>query len=545
MRARRLVLGTAAALVAAGAASASCSSILGLEPPPTGDAASAGEDSGVPLDATTGDAAGEAAVPEGGTDAASEAAVCLGLDAGDGSTTYYTFANAVIDDAGTHPWTYFEPSNVNTLSRDFQGGAFDGRYVYFAPNGSGTVTRYDTHGSFTTFASWTTFDTTTLSPNAAGFDGAVFDGRYVYFVPGHSAAGYTGVVARFDTTMAATFTAGAPAWSTFDMGTLPVPDGGLPTVGFGGATFDGEYVYFAPYYDGTVHLSRAVRYNPEGGPPSGPLDAGEGGAGEAGTHDGGDAGPSDGGAHDAGDASIPEAGSNDAGDAGPPAFAVASQFSTYDLSTRNANAAGFLGALFDGQSVYTVPYGNNAGSDGVVMRYAIDAGFTSSGSWTPFDLTDVSADAIGFMGAAFDGRFVYLVPHVKTIVARFDTQSGNVATKNAWSTFDISTVTAPDAGPPSYSGGAFDGRFIYFVPNPSATGANGVVRYDTWSSFTSPCAWSLHDTSQDVAAATDYYGAVYDGQYLYLVTKGTWVARYETKSNSAMPPLPAFYGSFY
>jgi len=62
--------------------------------------------------------------------------------------------------------------------------------------------------------------------------------------------------------------------------------------------------------------------------------------------------------------------------------------------------------------------------------------------------------------------------------------------------------------------------------------------------FTSPCAWSLHDTSQDVAGATQYYGAVYDGQYLYLVAKGTWVARYETKSNNSMPPLPAFYGSF-
>jgi hypothetical protein len=42
-----------------------------------------------------------------------------------------------------------------------------------------------------------------------------------------------------------------------------------------------------------------------------------------------------------------------------------------------------------------------------------------------------------------------------------------------------------------------------------------------------------------------YYGAVYDGQYLYLVPKGTWVARFDTKTPGSMPALTGYNGSFY
>jgi hypothetical protein len=134
------------------------------------------------------------------------------------------------------------------------------------------------------------------------------------------------------------------------------------------------------------------------------------------------------------------------------------------------------------------------------------------------------------------------VPHVKTIATRFDTQGGSFTSKTPWSTFDISTVApASDAGAPSFSGAGFDGRFVYYVP--ALTG--GVVRYDTWSAFTDSCAWSSHDISLDVAGAVSYYGAVYDGQYLYLVPKGTWVARFDTKTPNAMPSLAGYNGSFY
>jgi hypothetical protein len=548
MRSRRTLVVAFALVAALAGAAAACSNILGLEPPPIGDGGAP------PVDATTGDAPGsDAPGPgvDGGTlDATGDAQVCTPLDGGgDGPTTYFPFNQTIIDDAGDHTWQFFEPDSVNPLSRNFQGGVYDGRYVYFAPSVSGTVTRYDTRASFVAGSSWTTFDTSTLNANAQGFGGAVYDGRYVYFVPSHAPSGYVGLLVRFDTQQAASFTTGGAAWSTFDMGTLPVPDGGLATTGFSSGVFDGNAVYFAPYFNG-VHLSRVVQYSPDGGlPESGVAEAGtsDGGidAGDSGLHDGGsdagDSGLHDGGS-DAGDAG--DSGPHDSGavEAGPPGFASASQFSTFDLSTRNASAAGYLGALFDGQYVYMVPYNGNAGLSGLVARYDTDASFVSGASWTIFDVTEVNASSAGFAGAAFDGRFVYLVPHVKTIATRYDTQGGSFTTKTPWSTFDVSTVVpTTDAGAPSFTGAGFDGRFIYYVP--ASTGA--VLRYDTWSTFTEACAWSTHDISQDVAGAVAYYGAVYDGQYLYLVPKGTWVARFDTKTPGSMPALTGYNGSFY
>ncbi len=80
----------------------------------------------------------------------------------------------------------------------FLGGALDGRYVYAAPNGGGTVERYDTIAGF-----WRTFDLTTVSAGASGFIGAAFDGRYIYLVPGaclgpSQLGANASVIARFD-----------------------------------------------------------------------------------------------------------------------------------------------------------------------------------------------------------------------------------------------------------------------------------------------------------------------------------------------------------
>ena len=89
----------------------------------------------------------------------------------------------LIDYAEDAPRDFYAPSSVNTLSHDFQGGVFDGRYVYFAPIGNGTITRYDTQGSFETSGRRGRRSTRRRSARPQGFSGAVYDGRYVYFVP--------------------------------------------------------------------------------------------------------------------------------------------------------------------------------------------------------------------------------------------------------------------------------------------------------------------------------------------------------------------------
>jgi hypothetical protein len=506
-------------------AGAACSTLLDLQAPPipddggTSDATMSGDDGG--------DGGREGASGDGPSgDASPDVVMCLGLDASPppdaaSDARYYALKNGPTSDGGPGTWTFFEPSTVDTNARNFQGGTFDGRYVYFAPDSNGTVTRYDTQGSFIGNAAWTTFDTTTLSPAAQGFSGAVYDGQYVYFVPYHSVAtGYEGLVVRYDTHGA--FAGGGPAWTVFDTNTLPVPNGGPTLAGFNGGVFDGRAVYLAPYFDGT-RQSGVARYAIEGGtvPEAGATTD----AGDSGTHDGGDAG---------------------AAEAGPPEFGTASQWSWFDMSTLNDNAAGYLGGAFDGRYLYLVPYTNNAGASGVVARYDTDASFVSNGAWSFFDTSGIDTSSVGFIGAAFDGRYLYLVPHSKTIVTRYDTLAGSIDKTSAWSTFDVSQIVYVDGGTASFSGAAFDGRFVYLVPSTAAGQSFGVVaRYDTWSTFEATCAWTAYDISELNAAAIGYYGAIYDGQYLYFAPKGTVVARFDTKTPGAMPTLPAFNGSFY
>ncbi|HEY8086768.1 MAG TPA: hypothetical protein VIF09_02965 [Polyangiaceae bacterium] len=496
--------------------SAACSAILGLEAPPEGSGADASTDT-TTSDGTTGN---EGGTPEGSTgDAGTDGPVCLPLDAGGlGNVTYNALHNAVLPEGGT-TWEFFEPNSVSAGAHDFLGGTFDGRYIYFAPNSTSTITRYDTTQGFQTGASWSVFDAHALVPAGVGFEGAVFDGHYVYFVPDHLPGAYTGTVVRFDKN--GSFTNNGPQWSVFDLTTLPFADAGS-LVGFGGGTFDGQNVYFAPLQDQAMHLSRVIRYTPAlAGDGGGPVEAGV-------TGDAGDAG------HDGG---VPEA--------GPPVFSTAAAFSSFDLTIKDNAAAGYLGGTFDGHFTYLAPLVNNSTSHGLVARYDTTSGFTTGPAWGVFDLTVVNAGAIGFNGAAFDGRYVYLVPHNRTIVARYDTKDGVLQHAAAWSTFDMSTVTPADAGTPAFSGGAFDGRFVYFVPNlAGGQGSGGIVRYDTYSTFGDTCAWTYFDVSSLVAGATSYFGAVYDGQYLYLVPRGTWVARFQSKNANVMPSLPAFSGSF-
>jgi hypothetical protein len=87
-------------------------------------------------------------------------------------------------------WTQFDLRGLNIAAEDaiyvqYFGSALDGRYLYFAPYAATTIAvRFDTSRSFTDPASWARFDLSTFNPGGLlGFQGAVFDGEYVYFVP--------------------------------------------------------------------------------------------------------------------------------------------------------------------------------------------------------------------------------------------------------------------------------------------------------------------------------------------------------------------------
>ena len=107
-----------------------------------------------------------------------------------------------------------------------------------------------------------------------------------------------------------------------------------------------------------------------------------------------------------------------------------------------------------------------------------------------------------------------------------------------------------------FAGGAFDGRYVYLVPEgntgtPASTGqfmSDGfIVRYDTSQPFGNAGSWSTFDVKAAFGTTVaGFFGAVFDGRYLYLVPEGnTTVARFDARTPAAMPALPAFHGSFF
>ena len=428
---------------------------------------------------------------KGGSDATIDAPLDVQSDASPDAPPdpYNDMTNASL-------WSSFDLAQVTSAAKyatGFFGVAFDGRYLYLVPNADstnyvpqGVMVRFDTTAPFTSNTSWSTFDTTTVNANADGFAGAAFDGRYVYLVPNFSSAGRSGLVTRYDTT--AGFTAAA-SWSTFDTTSV-----NPSSKSFIGATFDGRFVYFVPYYNGAYNGVTA-RYDTTA------------------------------------------------------AFGSAGSWSTFDISSVNPNANGFVGAAFDGRFVYYVPLRTATAVDGVVARYDSTLSFVMPEAWSTFDATTVDTRAKGFEGAVFDGRYLYLVPYdagtnaYDGVVARFDTTASFTAIAS-WSTFDTANVNPAARG---FDFGAFDGRYVYLAPYFNNGALDGVVtRYDTTATFGASASWSTFDAASLNPNATGFEAAAFDGRYVYFVpSANSIIVRFDARSPPSMPKLPGWNGSFF
>ena len=164
-------------------------------------------------------------------------------------------------------------------------------------------------------------------------------------------------------------------------------------------------------------------------------------------------------------------------------------------------------------------------SDGVRLR---------GRSWTTFDTLQLGALAGGFQGAAFDGRYIYFVPWGDTSTGtplsiqgaplhhpRYDTMA-TFTTMASWATFDPSAVTSSNA----FVGAAFDGRYVYFSPGDYRGQA---LRYDTQASFAAGASWSSFDmTSLGGGAQSAFLGARFDGRYVYFIPSGGVLERFDT-----------------
>jgi hypothetical protein len=107
---------------------------------------------------------------------------------------------------------------VSARAKSFQGGTFDGRYVYMAPASDSVLVRYDTTQAFSATTSWSTFDLgqlgliTTGNGYGNGWGGVAFDGEYVYFAPNQSAFVDNAVALRFKAKTPASLSAFTPSF---------------------------------------------------------------------------------------------------------------------------------------------------------------------------------------------------------------------------------------------------------------------------------------------------------------------------------------------
>ena len=171
------------------------------------------------------------------------------------------------------------------------------------------------------------------------------------------------------------------------------------------------------------------------------------------------------------------------------------------------------GAAFDGQHVYFCPgYESIPGEpltegllSGKVMRMDTSATFKDAATYRVFDTTVLGPDAVCFDGGAFDGRYVYFVPLMHGVVVRHDTQ-GAFDDPSTWESFDAKPV-----GLGMNVGAVFDGRWLYFC----AYGHPSMVRYDTRRPFTDPNSWEQYDAANTDGLDTGGFdGGFFDGRYI-------------------------------
>ncbi|MEE2872485.1 MAG: hypothetical protein VX893_06175, partial [Candidatus Latescibacterota bacterium] len=89
-----------------------------------------------------------------------------------------------------------------------------------------------------------------------------------------------------------------------------------------------------------------------------------------------------------------------------------------------------------------------------------------------------------------------------------------------FSAFDAAAIGGlPTRG---YFGAVFDGRYVYFVPEQhgeEGMPTHGIVlRYDTHGEFADRSSYSAYDAGEtDGLQTRGFYGAIFDGRYVYFV----------------------------
>ena len=160
----------------------------------------------------------------------------------------------------------------------------------------------------------------------------------------------------------------------------------------------------------------------------------------------------------------------------------------------NKEANAFVGAVFDGQGIWMIPYA----ADRVVRVDRTSGAMTGFSAWPD----GFSKSGAAFAGGVYDGQNVWLIPANADRVVRIDS-TGTMSGFSAW----------PDGftkGDLAFSGGISDGQNIWLAPH----GADRVIQVDkTTGAMTGFMDWPAGFTKTTSA----FSSAVFDGEYLWLI----------------------------
>lgn len=219
-------------------------------------------------------------------------------------------------------------------------------------------------------------------------------------------------------------------------------------------------------------------------------------------------------------------------------------FEAFDAAgTDGLDSTGYFGAVFDGRYVYFSPEQHESqATHAVVLRYDTHNNFSSRSSYVAYDASKTSGlDVRGFYGAAFDGVYVYFIPrqigreYYHTRLLRLDTRK-EFQDPHAWDAFDLGLKQ-------SAQGAAFDGRYLYLVPgftgDPTKENeyCGNVIAYDTQAPFDDPSSYTTVDVKSYLGEEVGCYdGGAFDGRFIYFAPLYNRLAiRYDTRGSLGEP----------
>lgn len=177
----------------------------------------------------------------------------------------------------------------------------------------------------------------------------------------------------------------------------------------------------------------------------------------------------------------------------------------------------FSAVIFDGKYIYYCPQGSDT-----FVRFDTTEDFDAIASWEQIRVisgmgANVALPSSTYLGATFDGRYVYYAASFVNTAPRFDT-TGDFTDITSWEQIAVSSSQGGARLDQNFFGACFDGRHVYFNPD----NGNSMVRFDVLGTFTDITDWEqiALASAQGAAAVDDSHAhVIFDGRYLYYSAK--------------------------